>query len=183
MAKYTNNVVAYGTVAIIFVVAIIMVLVFMITRPMKSPAPQEAPAAKILIIERPASGSGGYSAPPSQNTIPHYPSTLPRYTSGNIQSDYQQVGLLTSHETDKEPIVLPLFGRKVRSDRWQYYTATDKNNLMRIPLQYQNQDCEEDIGCREIYSGDKLTVSIYQDRVFTATVYRTEAPRYFADRY
>lgn len=181
MAKYTNNIVAYGTVAIIFVVAIIMVLVFMITRPMKAPVPQEAPAAKILIIERPASGSGG--APPAQNTIPHYPSTLPRYTSGNIQSDYQQVGLLTSHETDKEPIVLPLFGRKVRSDRWQYYTATDKNNLMRIPLQYQNQDCEEDIGCREIYSGDKLTVSIYQDRVFTATVYRVEAPRYFAEKF
>jgi len=174
--KYTNNVVMYGTFTIVIVVVVTLLLMFLVFKP---PAPKQVPektAPQIVVIKE-SSGSGGGTGP----GIPHYPSTLPKYN----QSEYQQVGILTSSETDKEPIVLPLFGRKLynRSDRWQYYTATDKNNLMRIPLSYQNQDCEDDIGCKEIYSGDKLSVSIYQDRVFTATVYRTQAPRYFSSSY
>ena len=173
--KYTNNVVMYGTFTIVIVVVVTLLLMFLVFKP---PAPKQVPekaAPQIVVIKE--SGGGGASGP----TIPHYPSTLPKYN----QPEYQQVGILTSSETDKEPIVLPLFGRKLynRSDRWQYYTATDKNNLMRIPLSYENQDCEDDIGCKEIYSGDKLSVSIYQDRVFTATVYKTQAPRYFSSAY
>lgn len=122
----------------------------------------------------------------TENTdIPVYPKTSPRYSNSNNPSDYQQLGILTSNESDKEPIVLPLFGRKIygRSDRYQYYTATDKNNMMRIPLTIGNRDCEDTVGCNEIYSGDKLSISIYQGREFTATIYRIEAPRYFASSY
>lgn len=117
----------------------------------------------------------------SNDRLPVYPKELPQYSS----ADYQQVGILTAQETDKEPVILPLYGRKLynRSDRWQYYTATDKNNMMRLPLNYENRDCEDDVGCRELYNGDKLTVDIYKDREFTATIYRTDAPHYFADRY
>lgn len=173
--KYTNNIVVYGTFTIVIVVVVILLLMFLVFKP---PAPKqvpEKPAPQILVIKE--SGGGSASGP----GIPHYPSTLPKYN----QPEYQQVGILTSSETEKEPIVLPLFGRKLynRSDRWQYYTATDKNNLMRIPLSYENQECEDDIGCKEIYSGDKLSVSIYQDRVFTATIYKTQAPRYFSSSY
>lgn len=117
---------------------------------------------------------------------PIYPKNLPQYSSPSRPLDYQQIGILTSDETDKEPTVLPLYGRKIqgRSDRWQYYTATDKNNMMRIPLTYDNRDCEdENTGCKEIYSGDSLDVNIYKDRDFTATVYKTEAPHYFAESY
>ena len=113
--------------------------------------------------------------------IPVYPKKLPQYQN----TEYQQIGILTANETDKEPIVLPLFAKKVRNnkERWQYYTATDKNNMMRLPITHQNMKCDEDIGCREIYDGDKLSVEIYQGRVFTATIYKTEAPQYFADVY
>ena len=116
---------------------------------------------------------------------PVYPTDLPKYSPPREPLDYQQVGILTSNEESAEPIILPLFGRKIygRSDRWQYYTATDKNNMMRIPLQYKNRDCEDDTGCEEIYTGDILTVDIYQGREFTATVYKVDAPRYFASRY
>lgn len=117
----------------------------------------------------------------SNDRLPVFPKDLPQYSS----SDYQQIGILTAQETDKEPVILPLYGRKLynRSDRWQYYTATDKNNMMRLPLNYENRDCEDDVGCKELYTGDKLTVDIYKDREFTATIYRTDAPHYFADRY
>lgn len=117
----------------------------------------------------------------SRDSVPVYPEKLPKYSS----AQYQQVGILTSEEQDKEPIILPLFGRNIqnRYDRWQYYTASDKNTMIRLPLKFQNKDCEDDIGCNEIVNGDKLEVGIYQGKTFTATIYKKDAPRYFASKY
>lgn len=110
-----------------------------------------------------------------------YPKELPEYNN----DDYQQIGLLTANESDKEPIILPLFAKKLRNnrDRWQYYTATDKNNMMRLPLHHQNMNCDDSIGCKEIYDGDTINVEIYKNRVFTATIYKNQTPQYFADVY
>ena len=112
---------------------------------------------------------------------PIYPKKLPQYDN----NEYQQIGILTANETDKEPIVLPLFAKRLQHnrDRWQYYTATDKNNMMRLPIVHSNMKCDEDIGCKEIYDGDKLSIAIYQGRIFTATIYKQDAPKYFADTY
>jgi len=110
-----------------------------------------------------------------------YPKELPEYNN----NDYQQIGLLTANESDKDPIILPLFAKKLRNnrDRWQYYTATDKNNMMRLPLHHQNMNCDDSIGCREIYDGDTINVEIYKNRIFTATIYKNQSPQYFADVY
>lgn len=113
--------------------------------------------------------------------IPVYPKELPSYNN----KDYQQIGILSANETDKEPIVLPIFARKLQnhSDRWQYYTATDKNNMIRLPVKHENKNCEDDLGCREIYDGDTINIDTYRDRVFTVTIYKKNVPQYFADRY
>ena len=165
-------------VALVLVIVLLMVaLVFGQQRQ----APQgsygetrDQPSPQVVVIDR----SGN-------DRLPVYPKNLPQYSSPNRPLDYQQVGILTSNETDKEPIVLPLYGRKLynRSDRWQYYTATDKNNMIRLPLTFGNRECEDDVGCNEINSGDTLSISTYAGRTFTATVYRTDAPHYFADVY
>jgi hypothetical protein len=154
-------------------IVILFVLLAFLWKPKTPPTPTQSQAPTPIVIVKADTSN--------PNIPPHFPQDQPRYNS----STYQQVGVLTSEEADKEPIVLPLFGRKIsnRSDRWQYYTATDKNNMMRIPLSYQNRDCEEDVGCNEIYTGDQLQVSIYQGRNFTATVYRTQAPSYFSSPY
>jgi len=132
----------------------------------------------IIIIDSKSGSTGG-------GDVPIYPKQLPRYSNSQAPLDYQQVGILTSQETEKEPVILPLFGRKVygRSDRWQYYTATDKNNMIRIPLQIGSRECEDTVGCNELYTGDKLGVGIYQGREFTATIYKTDAPQYFGSAY
>lgn len=134
----------------------------------------EKPKDNVIIIKE-------QSLPEQQKMPPVYPNKLPSYNN----TEYQQIGILTSDETDKDPIVLPLFSRKIgnRSDRFNYYTATDKNNMMRLPITKDNNNCEDDIGCREVYNGDKITIDIYKGRVFTATIYKVDAPRYFADRY
>jgi len=136
----------------------------------------EKPKDNVIVIKEQQS-----SLPEQQKMPPVYPNKLPSYNN----TDYQQIGILTSDETDKDPLVLPLFSRKIgnRSDRFNYYTATDKNNMMRLPITKDNNNCEDDIGCREVYNGDKINVEIYKGRTFTATIYKVDAPRYFADRY
>lgn len=128
----------------------------------------EAPKEQIIIIKE-------------QPEIPVYPKQLPLYN----KKEYQQVGILTANEEDKEPIILPLFSRKLEhnKDRFNYYTATDKNNMMRLPIKIDNNNCEDTIGCREIYDNDKITLEIYKGRIFTATIYKKEIPQYFADNY
>ena len=114
--------------------------------------------------------------------LPVFPKNLPEYNN----TEYQQIGILTSEEQDKEPIILPLFSRKInnRKDRYNYYTSTDKNNMLRLPINFDNMNCDEEIGCREIYNNDKITIdNIYKDRIFTATLYKLNAPKYFADKY
>jgi len=137
---------------------------------------KEKPSEKVIIIKEQQT-----TIPEQQIMPPVYPSKLPSYNN----TEYQQIGILTSDETDKDPIVLPLFSRKIgnRSDRYNYYTATDKNNMMRLPITKDNNNCEDDIGCRELYNGDKINVEIYKGRIFTVTIYKVDAPRYFAERY
>lgn len=158
---------------------VIILFVILLLTSKSKPQPQPTPQQQPIIIVKTESGSAMPGS--NQNIPPHYPRDQPVYNSAT----YQQIGILTSEEGDKEPIILPLFGRKIpnRSDRWQYYTATDKNTMMRIPLSYQNRDCEDEVGCAELYTGDQLQVSIYQDRAFTVTIYKTYAPSYFSSPY
>lgn len=105
---------------------------------------------------------------------PPPPPELIVITNNQITEEYRQIGIITSSETDKEPIILPLFARKLygRSDRFQYYTMTDKTHMIHLPIQFNNRECEDRIGCDEIYSGDKITVTSYENREFTVTIYK-----------
>ena len=169
------------SILLIILIFFIGMLIYVIYT--KKPTNISCPVPQTQYVER----DNRDKAPPVQiinkqpENIPVYPNKLPQYNN----QEYQQVGILTANETDKEPIVLPLFARKLRNnkDRWQYYTATDKNNMMRLPIRHDNAKCEDDIGCREIYDGDSIFVEIYQGRTFTATIYKVDAPRYFADDY
>lgn len=117
----------------------------------------------------------------SINTIPIYPKELP--TNDNNR-EYQQVGILTSNDAS-EPIILPLFSKIANNhrDRWNYYTTTDKNTMLRLPISHENMKCDDDLGCKEIYDGNTLYIEMYKGKTFTATIYKKQTPSYFADRY
>jgi hypothetical protein len=170
-------------------IAILLVLILIVLLYISQKEPKAVTAQpRIIVVENTTKTDNTITRNTNTNTytdVPVYPKHAPLYSNSHTPLDYQQLGILTADEQDKDPIILPLFGRKIygRSDRYQYYTATDKNNMIRLPLAIDNRNCEDTVGCNEIYSGDKIYIPVYQGRAFTATIYKVDAPRYFASNY
>jgi hypothetical protein len=97
--------------------------------------------------------------------------------TSNYDLNFRQIGILT-RATGVETI-LALFGRPVHSNRnkWQYYTMTDKNNSIKLPISKGGRSCTDEYGCDEIYNGDSVYVEGYND-AFKATIYENNTPRY-----
>ena len=102
--------------------------------------------------------------------------------------DYQQLGILhkdSIQDNDKAPgnntdnPVLPLFGKRTygNSTQWNYYTATDSNHQIKIPLTLDGKNCTDDLGCKEIYDGDSIQLPQYNGN-FKATIYKLDKPQY-----
>ena len=102
--------------------------------------------------------------------------------------DFQQLGILSktdiSDETQKpgnnnESMVLPLYGKPLYrgSSKWFYYTETDRNRPIKIPISVNNNDCMDDRGCDEIYDGGVVSIpSLNGD--FNVKIYKFNKPRY-----
>jgi hypothetical protein len=102
--------------------------------------------------------------------------------------DYQQLGILykeSIQDNDKAPgnntdnPVIPLFGKRTygNSNQWNYYTATDSNHQIKIPLTIDGKNCTDDLGCKEIYDGDSIQLPQYNGN-FNATIYKLDKPQY-----
>lgn len=111
----------------------------------------------------------------SNSDISIHPHTRPSY---NNYHEYQQVGHLSSiNDQYNRKIILPLLGRKINRDRWEYYTSTENNSRIRIDISYRNRDCSDDVGCDEIQNKDIITVPSY-DCDFQVHMYRLKQIRY-----
>ena len=75
--------------------------------------------------------------------------------------------------------ILPLMGRPIqlRRDKWQYYTMSDKNHSIKLPISVKGRSCTNEYGCDDIMNGDIVYVEGYND-AFKVTVYDSAYPRY-----
>ena len=92
--------------------------------------------------------------------------------------EVQQLGMLTKKDGNN-PIVLPLFGcpTYASSNRWMYYTTSDKYNQIKIPLNNKNKQCDLEYGCDEINDGEEIQVEPYEG-LFKVNIYKYDKPRY-----
>lgn len=101
---------------------------------------------------------------------------------------FQQIGVLhkinTSDETiqvgqNTEPVILPLMGSPTYngSNKWTYYTATDKYNQIKLPITNNNRQCDSEYGCDELYDDDEVTIPAYNGS-FKVKIYQFDKPRY-----
>lgn len=101
---------------------------------------------------------------------------------------YQQIGHLYKDEIEDpaKPIgnnsdtaILPLFARPTfnGSNRWNYYTSSDKFQSVKLPLNIDGKKCTDDLGCKELMNGDIVTIPSYNGR-FKVEIYSYDAPKY-----
>lgn len=82
---------------------------------------------------------------------------LPSIYTRGPPDPYQQMGVITG----EDGAVLPLYGRRTapRSDRYQYYTRTDTYNPVALPVSHKKRDCQDGVGCEELFDGDKIKMA------------------------
>lgn len=89
--------------------------------------------------------------------------------------EYQSMGVVKTSSGE----LLPLYGRRVasRSDRFNYYTRTDTNNPVPLPIKFKKRNCQDDNGCEELYDGENVEISPTQQQG-TVSIYRFNGPTY-----
>lgn len=94
-----------------------------------------------------------------------------------VDTSYRQVGLLK--RMSGQEMLLPLMGRPlyVGRDKWQYYTMTDSNNQIKLPVSFKSKSCTSEYGCNEISNGDTVYVDGL-NATFQVTMYDNATMRY-----
>ena len=86
-----------------------------------------------------------------------------------LGQDYTQLGILTR----TGDLILPLMGRRLMTDRWQYYTISNTGNMnTKLPITSKGRSCSSEYGCDSLFSGDTVFVEGYND-TFKVTLYET----------
>ena len=95
----------------------------------------------------------------------------------SFDTSYRQVGILT--RVNGVETILPLMGRPLFANRskWQYYTMSDKNNSVKLPVSRNGKSCTNEYGCDTLFNGDTIYAEGYND-AFKVTMYDNDRPRY-----
>ena len=94
-----------------------------------------------------------------------------------VDTNYRQVGLLK--RMNGPEMLLPLMGRPryVGRDKWQYYTMSDNNNQVKLPVSFKSKSCTSEYGCDEISNGDTVYVD-GMNASFQVTMYDNATMQY-----
>jgi hypothetical protein len=95
----------------------------------------------------------------------------------SVDTNYRQVGLLT--RLNGPQTILPLMGRPLftNRDKWNFYTQSDQNNSVKLPITFKGRSCTNEYGCDDVSNGDTVYVEGYND-AFKCTLYDNAQPRY-----
>lgn len=115
---------------------------------------------------------------PSTTYIP--PGTVPINISTNIgavDTNYRQLGILTSLNSKGK--IIPLMGRPLftNRDKWQYYTMSDQNNSVKLPVSRNGRSCTNEYGCDKLYNGDTIYIEGLNEP-YKVTVYDNDTIKY-----
>ncbi len=94
---------------------------------------------------------------------PTVPVSIP--TRGEYGS-FQQMGYLYNQANNDQ--AMPLMGRRIHSNQYEYYTFHHNNPNIKIPIKIQ--------GNKEIMDGENVSVDGYTD--LQAKIYQIDSPRY-----
>jgi hypothetical protein len=134
--------------------------------------------APVNVINQVETGDDRYSRSPEAERVWDTPPDLSRIPSASkpfniptqgVPETYQSMGIVKT--TDGK--LLPLYGRRCISsrERYNYYSRTDSYNPLPIPLIMQGRDCQDQVGCPELFNGDRVQIPSL-DQSGEVTIYR-----------
>ena len=68
----------------------------------------------------------------------------------------------------------PLFTNR---DKWQYYTISNQNNNVKLPVSRSGKSCTNEYGCDKLYNGDTVYID-GSNEVCRVTVYDNNTIQY-----
>jgi hypothetical protein len=109
-----------------------------------------------------------WDTPPDYSRIPSASKPFNIPTQG-VPETYQSMGIVKTPDGK----LLPLYGRRCISsrERYNYYTRTDSYNPLPIPVHMQGRDCQDQVGCPELFNGDQVKLATL-DQMGEVTIYR-----------
>jgi hypothetical protein len=192
MKKCPPGVMCIENFSMFFMVICVVIIVYLIHNNTKS-------SEKIVIenTQRENVGRGGgifglswpYTNMPSDPLLNPYAPPLrderyfvPINVSTNVgavpeNTSYRQLGILTA--TNSKGSILPLMGRPVftNRDKWQYYTMSDQNNSVKLPVSRNGKSCTNEYGCDRLFNGDTVYIEGLNEP-YRVTVYDNDTIRY-----
>jgi hypothetical protein len=109
-----------------------------------------------------------WDTPPDYSRIPSSSRPFNIPTQG-VPESYQSMGIVKTPDGK----LLPLYGRRSISsrERYNYYSRTDSYNPLPIPVHMQGRDCQDQVGCPELFNGDRVQIPSL-DQSGEVTIYR-----------
>lgn len=158
--------------------------------------PHIQPRPNTFFTDRPDDTLANPYAPPLKDVFaPHgirsatanagsgIPINMATNTGATVNSTYQQIGLLTKADSgsgsSSDPVIMPLMGKPLFTsrDKWLFYTISDKNNSMKLPIIVKGRNALSEIGVDNVYTGDTVYVQGYNND-FKVTLYENSTPQY-----
>ena len=138
----------------------------------------QAQAPPINVINQVETGDDRYSRSPEAERVWDTPPDYSRIPSASkpfniptqgVPESYQSMGIVKTPDGK----LLPLYGRRCISsrERYNYYTRTDSYNPLPIPVIMQGRDCQDQVGCPELFNGDQVKLATL-DQMGEVTIYR-----------
>ena len=96
---------------------------------------------------------------------------------GAVDTQYRQLGIMTATNTKGK--IIPLMGRPLitNRDKWQYYTMSDQNNSMKLPVSRNGRSCTNEYGCDKLYNGDTVYIEGINE-AYKITTYDNDTIKY-----
>ena len=98
---------------------------------------------------------------------------------GAVDTPFRQVGIMTPIHGSSKDNILPLIGRPVlvSRDKWQYYTMSNQNNSIKLPLVVKGRSATDEYGVDKLYDKDHVLV-LGQNEKYIVTIYDNDTIRY-----
>jgi hypothetical protein len=96
---------------------------------------------------------------------------------GAVDTQYRQVGIMTA--TNSKSKIIPLMGRPLftNRDKWQYYTISDQNNSIKLPVSRNGKSCTNEYGCDRLYNNDTVYIEGLNEP-YRITIYDNDTIKY-----